>query len=169
MNLDVQIVYIFILLFTCLVLLCISLMYLYISVLNKYTKVKDDPIINNAKRIADKIVDSTKNYEDKYDAIMAKLISEISSKWENGAAEVLNKHVKVLDDELKKTVVEIYKKESNGLEEYKKQKISEFDSMISEYVSKVGKEIIKREIDINDHKRLIADGLERAKKVGLFK
>lgn len=169
MNLDIQIVYIFILIFTCLVLLCISLMYLYISVLNKYTKVKDDPIINNAKRIADKIVDSTKNYEDKYDEIMAKLISDITSKWQSGASEVLTKNIKILDEELKKKVMDVYKKDVEDLDLFKKEKMNEFEGLVSEYVIKMGKDIIKKEIDINDHKRLISEGLERAKKVGLFK
>lgn len=169
MNLDTQIVYILILLFTCLVLICISLMYLYISVLNKYTKVKDDPLINNAKKIADKIVNSTQDFSNKYDEIMEKFIVQISSKWETDANTVLNKNVKILDEDLKKTVQELYKKEVNDLSMYKQEKIKEFDALVSEYVTKVGKAIIKKEINLDDHKRLISDGLEGAKKVGLFK
>lgn len=169
MNLDTQIVYILILLFTCLVLICISLMYLYISVLNKYTKVKDDPLINNAKKIADKIVNSTQDFSNKYDEIMEKFIVQISSKWEADANTVLNKNIKILDEDLKKTVQELYKKEVNDLSMYKQEKIKEFDALVSEYVTKVGKAIIKKEINLDDHKRLISDGLEGAKKVGLFK
>ncbi len=51
MNIDNQIIYIVILLFTCIVLLCISLIYLYVNLLNKYAKIKDDPSIDNAKKI----------------------------------------------------------------------------------------------------------------------
>ncbi len=169
MNLDVQIIYILILLFTSLVLLCITLMYLYISILNKYTKVKEDPIINNAKKIADKIVESTQEFDEKYNQIMEKFISQMSVKWESEANTVLNKNIKILDESLKQTVQELYKKEMLDLSLYKAEKIKEFDEMLNTYVSKLGKEIVKREIDINDHKRLITEGLERAKKVGLFK
>jgi hypothetical protein len=144
-------------------------MYLYISILNKYTKVKDDPLINNAKRIADKIVDSTNSFEEKYNQIMEKFVSQISEKWENEANLILNKNIKILDEDLKKTVLELYRKETVDLSLYKQEKIKEFDTLVTEYVSRVSKEIIKREIDINDHKRLINEGLERAKKVGLFK
>lgn len=169
MNIDTQIVYIVILLFTCLVLLCISLTYLYISILNKYTKVKDDPIINNAKKIADKIVDSTQDFDNKYDQIMERFISEISAKWEKEANQILNKNIKILDDDLKKSVSDKYEKQTSDLLLYKQEKIKEFDELVGEYVAKVGKEIIRREIDVNDHKRLVEEGLERAKKVGLFK
>ncbi len=169
MNLDVQIIYILILLFTSLVLLCITLMYLYISILNKYTKIKEDPIINNAKKIADKIVENTQEFDEKYNQIMEKFISQMSVKWESEANTVLNKNIKILDESLKQTVQELYKKEMLDLSLYKAEKIKEFDEMLNTYVSKLGKEIVKREIDINDHKRLITEGLERAKKVGLFK
>lgn len=169
MNIDTQIVYIVILLFTCLVLLCITLIYLYISILNKYTKVKDDPQIDNAKKIADKIVNTAKDLDQKHDSIMSKIVDQIALKWQTSAEIIFTKNAKVLDEELKKTVESLYKKEILNLDLYKKEKMEEFDSLISDFVNTTGRQILKKEINLNDHKKLISDGLERAKKVGLFK
>ena len=100
---------------------------------------------------------------------MAKLITDITLKWQSGASEVLTKNVKILDEELKKKVEDVYKKDIEDLDLFKKEKMNEFENLVFEYVSKMGKDVIKKDIDVNDHKRLINDGLERAKKIGLFK
>ncbi len=176
MNIDNQILYIIILIFSCLVLLCITLMYLYMNAISKYTKIrtaglseKDESVINNAKEIAQKIIDSAKKLDEKHDSIMAKVVGDISLKWSQSAETIFNKNVKELDTLLNNKIQEIYKKENDSLESYKKEKLNDFNKEMSETVNKLAKAIIKREIDINQHNELIKDGLERAKKSGLFK
>jgi len=151
-------------------------MYLYIKTLDKYTKVrtaglseKDESVINKAKEIADKIVNSAKKLDEKHDSIMAKVVDQVKSNWLESANEIFNKNAKILDQELNKTVTELYKKETVNLDLYKSTKIKEFDNLLNEYIEKLGKKILKREINLEDHRKLIADGLERAKANGLFK
>lgn len=169
MNIDVQIIYIIVLLFTSIVLLCITLMYLYITTLNKYTKVKDDPIIENAEKIAKKIVESAKNFDKRYDKMMISVVDQVINKWSQSANDILNKNVKVLDTNLQNVASNIYKKETSDLALYKKEKMSEFDRLLAQRVNSLSKQIISREIDLGEHKALINASLERAKAIGLFK
>ena len=169
MNIDNQIIYIVILLFTCIVLLCIALIYLYINILNKYAKIKDDPIIGNAEKIAKKIIETTKDLDQRREQIMNKTIDQIISKWSEVAETILTKNTKLLDEKLQKSVENIYKSEISNLDLYKKEKIKEFNNLLSEQIEKISRNIIKKEINLEDHKKLIVEGLERAKNSGLFK
>lgn len=169
MNIDTQIIYILILIFCCLVLLCITLMYLYITTLNKYTGIKDDPIINNAEKIAKKIIDSAKKMDQKHDQVINQFINQTVSKWSESAESILKTNAKILDFNLKETVASIYKAETSNLELYKKEKIKEFDDLLSETIRSLSMKIIAKEINLSEHKKLINESLERAREIGLFK
>lgn len=169
MNIDTQIIYILILIFCCLVLLCITLMYLYITTLNKYTGIKDDPIIETAEKIAKKIIDSAKQMDQKHDQVIDKFISQTVSKWNELAEKILRDNTKILDNNLQKTVESIYKSETNSLDLYKKEKIKEFDDLLAETIRNLSLKIIAKEINLNEHKKLISESLERVREIGLFK
>ncbi len=176
MNINIEILYIFIILFVCLVILCIVLIYLYISSQSKYTLLrtaglseKDESLVNNAEKIANRIIANAKKLDEKFDSAVDSTINQIVKKWNQNSDELLVKSIKNLDSELNKTIQDIYKKESDSLSNYKKEKLKDFDSELSAVVKKISKEIIMREIDMSQHKKLIAEGLERAKKDGLFK
>ncbi len=176
MNINIEFVYIFIILFVCIVILCIALIYLYTSIQSKYTALKtaglsekDHSIVNNAEKIAAKIINSAKKLDEKFDQAVSTSINQIILKWNDDSNALLSKNLKVLDDELKKTIQDIYNKENDELALYKKTKLKDFDLELSQVVKKLSKEIIMREIDTSQHKKLIEEGLERAKKDGLFK
>lgn len=165
MNIDIQILYILILLFSSLVLICMILMSLYISTLSKYTKAK----IDLSKEKPNNIILNSKIVSEKIDQKLSIITDQIVSKWIENADGILSQNIKNLDNVLKDKIENIYKKENDSLELYKNTKFKEFDSMLLEFIKKISKDIIKSEIDINRHKKLIMDGLERAKSDGLFK
>lgn len=175
MAIDIQLVYIFILLFTCIVLICLVLLGLYLQVLSKYTNIrtagvgeKTDLIVKNAEKVATEIITNAKDLDRKFDQAIEKTIDQITSKWSKEADIVFSKNVKNLENNLVAKLNEIYKNENDSLESYKKTKVAEFESNLSTYVKKLAKEILKKEIDMDTHKRLIKDSLEKAVKNGLF-
>lgn len=165
MNIDTQIIYVIILILSCLLLICISLMYLYMDTRSKYIKTMTD--ILNKKASANDSFNTDKIIE-KSDRKLEQIASQIVSKWTETASIVIDKNAKLLDSNLQKKIQEIYKKDDDNFLLYKKARQKEFDKLVTDEVNKLSKEIINREIDAGQHKKLIIEGLERAKENGLF-
>lgn len=174
-NIDIQLVYVFILLFSCLLLAVIILLSLYLKAISQYTKLKtagmgdkDLGIINNAQKVADQIINANKNLDEKFDKAVTTAIAQITSKWSKSAEDVLDKNLKALNDNLKRKIDEIYTKENANLESFKQEKLRTFEATVSEEVKRLSKEILKKDIDMSLHKKLIQDALEEATKNGVF-
>lgn len=174
-NIDIQLVYVFILLFSCLFLIVIVAISLYLNILQKYTKLrtagqseKDESVINNAQKIAEQIIKRAESNVEKYDEVIKKINDQIVIKWSKNADLIFEKNIKTLNENLANIVNLIYKKENDTLASYKELKLKDFDTLFSEFINKLSKEIIKREIDLSTHKKLIVEALEKAKKDGLF-
>ncbi len=175
MNINIEIIYIFIIVFVCLVVLSIILIYLYIQTNSKYTLLrtagnsdKDESIIGNAEKVANKIVSNAKKIDEKFDSIFLELEDKVIKKWEQNSTSLFNQKLSSLDNHLEKAIQEIYKKAEDDLSKYKKAKLKDFDMELDALVKDISKKIISREIDISQHRNLIENGLERAKKDGLF-
>lgn len=179
MIITADIIYIVILLLTVLLLAVIVLISLFLRSEARYTKLRtagqsesDITVIDTARKIsaeilkkaenqALKIVESSKNINNNYDIIVDKTINQIISSWSV-------KSDRILETELKKLIQDIAKKDQKILEEYKNQKISELELKIDEFVKKVGKKIIARDITLSEHKEFISQALEEAYKNGQF-
>lgn len=138
---------------------------LYLASLAKLSKTKILSLSEKEQLLLDK---TQRDLIAKIDTATSKVIDQITSKWSNDADSVFNKNVKSLESSLVNKLSEIYKNENDSLALYKKTKLEEFDVNLSSYLKKVSKEILKREIDMDTHKKLINEAVGKAIKDGLF-
>lgn len=165
MTIDIQLVYIFALLFTSIVLVCMILISLYLSSLSKLSKLKIKSLEGKEEVLLDTVY---KKLVERLDAAIAKIIDQITSKWSKEADLVFSKNIKSLEGNLVNKLNELYKNENDSLALYKKTKLDDFNINLSDYLKKVSKEVLKKEIDLDTHKKLISEALDKAIKNGLF-
>jgi len=181
-----DLIYILALLFSVLLLAVIILIYLYLNSLSKYSKLKtaglsekDESVLTNAKKISDdlikkaelesnKIIEVSKDLNHKFDQITEKFIEELAVKWSKEASEIFTKNTSKLEGLLVNKLNDIYKNESDSLINFKKTKINDFEKNLESYLKSISKDILKKEIDIDNHKKLIKSALDKAIKNGLF-
>lgn len=175
MLVNLDLIYIFILLFCALFLTIIVILSLYLRILEKYIKLrmagkseKDELIIDSANEVAKKIIQGAEVSKKAFDEALVRQTKAISEMFAVKSEEILNKHLLDLDQKLTAKIAEIVKAEGISLSNYQKERLSQIDKEISDTVQKISKDIISREISLAEHKKFILDALEEAKKGGVF-
>lgn len=54
------------------------------------------------------------------------------------------------------------------VDEYKKTKLQQIDQAVTQIIQKVSQEVFNKTVSLEDHHKLLADSLEKAKKEGIF-
>ncbi len=79
---------------------------------------------------------------------------------------------KEMQEDLKKQIKDFHEtllpKLEKDIEEYKSSRMKQADSTISQIIQKVSQTVFNKTISMDDHHKLIADSLEKAKKEGVF-
>jgi len=135
-------------------------------------RIKAGEIINNAqffnsqqtRVLADTIEKTRVEYQRQFSREL-----DLATRESIGAVQSISQSInssleaqqKAAQDELSRTIEEIKTTA-------KKEALALFDKELSEKVGTVAREILKREIDMNEHRELVINSLDQAKKDGLF-
>lgn len=87
----------------------------------------------------------------------------------DGFRETLTKEVEKTQKEVADSLRESIIAAQHEIERYKEERKREIDERIVEYVAEVTKRVLRKEISIDEHEKLVLKALEEAKRQGIFK
>jgi len=107
---------------------------------------------------------TAQNFTSSYQLSLKQLATQSTADFQNivkGLEEDLQKQIK----DFHETLLPRLEKE---LEEYKQSRLAQTEKIITQIVQKASQEILNKSLSLEDHKTLVFESLEKAKKEGLF-
>jgi len=105
----------------------------------------------------------------------AKNISEIPGRISDnlsadlrGVGEQFRQDVLKITEKVREDVEQAYKNVEIDVEEYKKARLSQIDKGISELILQIARKVLAKEINKDEHEKLVMKALDDAKKSGMF-
>jgi hypothetical protein len=95
-------------------------------------------------------------------------IKALLSKEALGIKDELSTEIKKAQEDAKQLVLEAYKKADQEVASYRKMRLDALDNTIVNIVQAVSRKVLTREIDANEHEKLVMKALEEAKKQNVF-
>jgi len=95
-------------------------------------------------------------------------IKALLSKETLGIKDELSTEIKKAQEDAKQLVSEAYKKADQEVASYRKMRLDALDNTIVNIVQAVSRKVLTREIDVNEHEKLVMKALEEAKKQNVF-
>lgn len=124
----------------------------------------------------------TQNYSASFQASLAKLAQQSATEFQNTTNtmhgdlqkalqdfQVITKGLEMnLDHQIKDFHASLLPKLEKELETYKQSRMVEVEQMITHIIQTATQEVLNKTISMEDHKKLIIDALEKAKREGTF-
>lgn len=155
---------------------------------------RERKILEDATSEADKIIDDAnyvnKNSKEEVDQALQKMEASIKQEtlttaqtfiksYHSSLQQISGQSIadfekvsKEMQTDLKKQIQEFHEhllpQLEKDIEEYKASRMKQVEGTISQIIQKVAQEVFGKSISIDDHHKLIADSLEKAKKEGVF-
>jgi len=85
-----------------------------------------------------------------------------------GIKDELSTQIKKAQEDAKQMVLEAYKKADQEVASYRKMRLDALDNTIVNIVQAVSRKVLTKEIDPNEHEKLVLKALEEAKKQNVF-
>jgi uncharacterized protein YicC (UPF0701 family) len=155
---------------------------------------KERQILDDATHAADQIITGAQyvnqNSKHSVDEALQKMVDDVSGETKDAASNFRTSYQSSLDtiakqslndfqtvtkdlqtdlqtqvQEFHKTLLPALEKE---LDEYKQARLKQAEQTITRIVQQASQDILKRSISFEDHQKLLAEALEKAKKEGLF-
>lgn len=156
----------------------------------KNANIKAQEILGQAQNIStqqqeglqNKLNEATQTYAKSYEDALAKTQSVIGTMLQNISNDIkkgvtgeidvfrqsLQQEVVKSKDEMRKVVIEAFKKADSEVESYKKARLQQVDKEILVMVKRVAERVLAKEISVDEHEKLVLKALEEAKKQGIF-
>lgn len=109
-------------------------------------------------------METAQNFTQNYQLSLKNLAQESLGEFKNIAGNLqsdLQKQIKEFHESLLPAL-------EKQLEEYKKTRMAQTDKTIAQIITKASQEIVNKSISLEDHKNLVIESLEKAKKEGVF-
>ncbi|MCL4387176.1 hypothetical protein M1307_02130, partial [Patescibacteria group bacterium] len=151
---------------------------------------KANQIISSSEVLKTRNLDNIQKQIDKADSYYLKTYEEVISKMHQESIKVFQnipEYIKALlskevsdikgqlfsgigktQEDARELILAAYKKVDQEVETYKKVRLDALDKSILNIVQEVSRKVLIREIDMNEHEKLVVKALEEAKKQNVF-
>jgi len=137
---------------------------------------------NLQQKIEEELVKSSKLYASKYEEILKetqgqsiKILQNIPQDIKTVLAKeiqsvhiTIEEEVKKAEEEAKGVVVLAYQKAESEVEKYKLARLRQVDESIVMILKEVARKVLSKEINMEEHEKLVMKALEEAKRQGVF-
>lgn len=135
------------------------------------TKIFKDNLDKSMQIYVNSFNDALKESQDKAIKMLLNIPQDITGSLDKQLAEVRGKiesEIHLYLEEAKKTISEAYKNAEDEVEKYKNRRLKEVDDSIIDILQEIARKVLLREINQEEHEKLVMRALEEAKRNHFF-